>query len=85
LAGQGKKDQAIAEYERLTSPDPGVRRQELIHPFSRFRLAKLYEETGQKAKALAQYEKLAEIWSKADAGLPYVDEARAALARLKGR
>ena len=85
LAGQGKKDKAIAEYERLTSSDPAARRQELIHPFSRFRLAKLYEETGQPSKALAQYAKLAAIWAQADQGLPYVEEARARLAKLKGR
>ena len=81
----GKKDLAIAEYERLTSPDPQARRQELIHSFSRFRLAKLYEETGQRDKAIAQYEKLTGIWAKADKDLPEVEEARARLAKLKGR
>ena len=85
---RGRLDRVIEHLREAVAgrpADPMARRQELIHPFSRFRLARLYEETGQKAKAMAQYDKLVEIWSKADAGLPYVEEARAARARLKGR
>jgi serine/threonine protein kinase/tetratricopeptide (TPR) repeat protein len=81
----GEIDKAVAEYERLTSPDPMVRRQEIIHPFSRLRLARLYEARGEKAKALVQYEKLAEIWKDADSGLAPVEEARRRLEALKGR
>jgi tetratricopeptide (TPR) repeat protein len=81
----GDKDRAIAEYERLTSADPMARRQQLIHPFSRLRLAKLYEEKGERVKALAEYEKLGLIWKGADPDLPQVEEARARLAALKGR
>ncbi len=79
----GDKDKAVAEYERLTSPDPMARKQELIHPFSRLRLARLYEEKGERVKALAQYEKLAEVWKDADPGLAPVAEARERLAALK--
>jgi tetratricopeptide (TPR) repeat protein/tRNA A-37 threonylcarbamoyl transferase component Bud32 len=79
----GDKDRAVAEYERLTSPDPMARSQELIHPFSRLRLARLYEEKGERAKALAQYEKLAEFWKNADPGFPPVEEATRHLAALK--
>jgi len=81
----GDKDRAIAEYERLTSIDPMARHQQLIHPFSRLRLARLYEEKGELAKALAEYEKLGLIWKEADPGLAPVEEARARLAALKGR
>ena len=81
----GELDQAIAEYEGLTSPDPMVRRQQLIHPFSRLRLARLYENKGERAKAAVQYQKLAEIWKNADAGLPQVEEAKLRQAALKGR
>lgn len=85
FALEGKRDQAIAEYERLTSVDPQARKQELIHPFSRFRLARLYEANGHRAKAIAQYEKLAEIWKNADQGLSEVREANERLAALKGQ
>jgi tetratricopeptide (TPR) repeat protein len=81
-AKDGERGKAIAEYERLTSVDPQARRQELIHPFSRFRLAKLYEEKGERAKAITQYEKLAEIWKDADQDLPEVQEAKRRLAAL---
>jgi serine/threonine protein kinase/Flp pilus assembly protein TadD len=84
-AGEGNRDKAIAEYERLTSTDPQARQQVLVHPFSRFRLAKLYEEKGDRAKAIAQYEKLAEIWKDADPDLSEVQEARRRLAALKSR
>jgi tetratricopeptide (TPR) repeat protein len=81
----GQIDKAIAEYEKLASPDPQARNQTLIHPFSRYRLARLYEDKGERAKALAQYEKLAEIWKNADSGLPEVLEATRRLAALKAR
>ena len=81
----GELDKAVAEYENLTSPDPMVRRQQLIHPFSRLRLARLYESKGERAKAAVQYRKLAEVWKNADADLPQVDEAKRKLAALKGR
>jgi serine/threonine protein kinase/Tfp pilus assembly protein PilF len=81
----GDRDRAIAEYERLTSTDPMARRQQLIHPFSRLRLARLYEEKGERAKALTEYEKLGSIWKETDPGLAPVEEARARLAALKGR
>ena len=84
-AAAGDKDKAIAEYERLTSTDPMVRRQQLVHPFSRLLLARLYEEKGERRKALAQYEALAPVWKDADPGLPQVAEARERLAALKGR
>jgi serine/threonine protein kinase/Flp pilus assembly protein TadD len=82
-AGAGKIDKAISEYERLTSADPQERKQELLHPFSRFRLAKLYEQKGERDKALAQYERLAEIWKNADQDLAEVKEASQRLAALK--
>jgi tetratricopeptide (TPR) repeat protein/TolB-like protein len=82
---EGKTEKALAEYERLTSPDPMARRLELVHPFSRLRLARLYEKLGDRSKAIAQYEKLAEMWKDADAGLAPVEEVRGRLAALKGR
>jgi serine/threonine protein kinase/Tfp pilus assembly protein PilF len=81
----GELDKAIAEYETLTSPDPMARKQQLIHPFSRLRLARLYESRGEWAKAVVQYQKLAEIWKNADASLPQVAEVGQRLAALKSR
>jgi tetratricopeptide (TPR) repeat protein/predicted Ser/Thr protein kinase len=80
---KGDIAKAIAEYEKLISPDPVAREFRLIHPYSRFRLAKLYEQKGLRAKALEQYEKLALIWKDADPDFPEAKEAKQRLAALK--
>ena len=52
----GDKERAIAEYDRLVSSDPQKRGLLLINPKNYLRLAKLYEQTGQKAKAIESIE-----------------------------
>ena len=85
FAKKGETDKAIAEYERLVSPDPGVRKGALIHPFSRFRLAALYEANGAPEKAAEQYEAALKVWKNADPGLAEVSIARKKLAAIKAR
>jgi tetratricopeptide (TPR) repeat protein len=80
---KGEIDKAIAEYEKLISPDPLARGFRLIHPLSRFRLAKLYEQKGLQSKALEQYEKLTLIWKEADADFREAQELKQRLAALK--
>ena len=77
---KGEIDKAIAEYERLISPDPLVRENTLIHPFSRVRLGALYELKGDAGRAAEQYAKALQVWRNADPGLP---EVTAAVKRLK--
>ena len=83
FAKKGETDKAIAEYERLVSTDPGVRDGALIHPFSRFRLAALYEAKGAPEKAAEQYEEALKVWKNADPGLAEVSIARKKLAAIK--
>jgi len=80
---KGQLDKAIAEYEKLISPDPVAREYELIHPLSRFRLAELYEKKGESAKALKQYKTLRLIWKDADPDFAEAGKVRERLATLK--
>jgi serine/threonine protein kinase/Flp pilus assembly protein TadD len=79
---KGDVDQAIAEYERLISPDP-IKTGSLIHPRFYYSLGKLYEAKGRKDKARIQYRRFLELWKDADPGQPDIDDAKARLAALK--
>jgi tetratricopeptide (TPR) repeat protein len=85
FAKKGETDKAVAEYERLVSPDSGIREGALIHPFSRFRLAALYEAKGAPGKAAEQYEEALKVWKNADPGLAEVSIARKKLAAIKAK
>ena len=78
----GEIGKAIAEYERLTAFDPKRPERRLIHPLYYYRLAKLHDQKGQKAKARARYERFLELWKDADPGQAEVDDAKVRLAAL---
>jgi hypothetical protein len=80
----GRTDLAIKEYERLVSAEAEDRRGTLVHPFSRLRLAALYEGKGDLQRAAEQYRALGKIWSDADRSLPEVATVLKKLAQLKG-
>ncbi len=54
------------------------------HALSHYELGKLYEEMNRPISAKQAYERFLEMWSKADEGLPQLEDARVRLAKLKG-
>jgi tetratricopeptide (TPR) repeat protein len=80
----GQLDEAIAEYEKLTTIDHAqVAFRPLVHPFGHLRLAKLYEAKGLMDKAKVQYELALSYWQESDENLAPVIDARQSLARLQ--
>ena len=80
---KGDLDKAIAEYERLTTIDAKSQIRYLIHPLYHYRLGRVYEEKGDKAKAAVQYENFLEYWKDADAKHPELADAKKRLDALK--
>ncbi len=79
----GQLDEAIAEYEQRSNFNPQSHDRRLIHPRYRYMLAKLYEEKGETAKAIENYEKFLELWKDADPGLPELQDAEKRLNTLR--
>ena len=80
---KGNLDKAASEYERHITIDPKNQVRYLIHPLYHYRLGRVCEEKGDRAKALVQYEKFLEFWKNADEQLPEKADARKRLNNLK--
>ncbi len=70
-------------YERITSLTVDRIFYGDIYARSFYMLGKIYEEQGDTAKAIENYEKFLELWKDADPGFAEVEDARKRLAGLK--
>jgi len=82
---KGEIDDAIAVYEKQITFDPQSKERRLIHPKYHFLLGKLYEEKGEKAKAIEQYEVFLGFWKDANPDLPELEDAKKRLASLRSQ
>ncbi len=65
-----KTDSAIYEYKQLLRISTSNKDRRIINPIYHFRLAKLYETSGELVKAENEYNKFLKIWKDADKDLP---------------
>jgi tetratricopeptide (TPR) repeat protein len=79
----GRLDEAVEEYEKLTTFDPNRPGRDLINPRYYYRLARLYEEKGLTDKAIRRYERFLGFWKNADGDLPERKDAEQRLKRLR--
>jgi DNA-binding winged helix-turn-helix (wHTH) protein/predicted Zn-dependent protease/TolB-like protein len=70
----GRLDDAIAEYERALKLYPGMAR-------ARLHLAQAYRRAGHDRASKEQFRQFLDLWKHADADLPEIAEARAAVGR----
>jgi serine/threonine protein kinase/predicted Zn-dependent protease len=78
----GDVDKAREEYERITSLTAGRLHLGDIYAKSFYKLGKIYEQQGNKSKAIEHYEKFLDLWKDADPGIAEVEDAKKRLAAM---
>ncbi|UCE42321.1 MAG: tetratricopeptide repeat protein, partial [Candidatus Aminicenantes bacterium] len=74
---------AQLEYEKIIHLTSGRISYGDIYAKSFFMLGKIYEQQGDTAQAIKNYEKFLDLWKDADPGIAEVEDARKRLAGLK--
>jgi serine/threonine protein kinase/Flp pilus assembly protein TadD/predicted metal-dependent hydrolase len=83
LHAMGRIEEAISEYERLTKFDPRKDERFWILPIYRYRLAKLYEENGERDLAMEEFQRFLDLWKEADPARPEMMDARSRIVALR--
>jgi tetratricopeptide (TPR) repeat protein len=79
----GNIERAREEYEKIISLSAGRIYYGDIYARSFYMQGKIYEQQGNKAKAIEHYEKFLTLWKDADPGIAEVDDAKKRLATLQ--
>ena len=82
---KGNLDKAREEYEKIIALTFGRLFYGDIYAKSFFMLGKIYEQQGNKAKAIEHYEKFLDLWKDADPGIAEVEDAKKRLAGLRSQ
>jgi len=80
----GDLQMARDEFEGIIEFIPGRTLWGDLYAQSYYKLGKIYEQQGNRAKTVENYEKFLDLWKSADSGLPEVEDAKKRLAGLKG-
>lgn len=80
----GKYDKARQNYEKIHDLEWGRLADGDLYAKSYYMLGQIFDEQGNKAKAIEHYETFIDFWKDADPNLPEVEDARNKLAALKG-
>jgi len=79
---KGDWDKAQNSYEQIVTLTTGRLRWGDLYSKSFYWQGKIYQAQNQKEKAVEFYRRFLEIWSRADRGLPEIDDARKCIAAL---
>jgi serine/threonine protein kinase/Tfp pilus assembly protein PilF len=79
----GNLEKARQECEKIQSLPSGRSNYGDIFVLNFYNLGQIYEQLGQKAKAVGAYQKFLDFWKDADPGLPGVEDARKKMAALE--
>jgi tetratricopeptide (TPR) repeat protein len=73
---KGNINKAIAEYERLIHFNPDSKDRRLPYPKYHYYVARLYQQQGQKNRAIEHLKRFLEIWKNADEDIPELIDAQ---------
>jgi serine/threonine protein kinase/Flp pilus assembly protein TadD len=79
----GNLDNAAETYHKITELNTGRLNYGDVYACSFYRLGKIYEQKGERARAIESYQKFLDLWKDADPGRPEVEDARRRLSGLK--